>query len=154
MDMKIPILMFVLLMMYVLNTQETFGYYDNTLSPANYIPDDVYLPDMYTKNTVVSNKVTPVKYEDPFEEVKTLYGHSKMPYTTGQTHLPATIYPTKRQIDTVSGNHWLPVMQPPSDTFAHEPIPLNTEEILQRDNRNIKNSGIHPLNDVRFLIEP
>ena len=133
-------------------TPETFGEYDNSGSPANYIPPDAPVSSIYSKNTVVAGKVTNVKYEDPFEEVKTLYGHSKTPYTIGQTHLPATLYPTKRQIDTVSGNHWLPVMQTPDDIFSKEPIPLNTEEILQKDNNNIKNFGIHPLNDIRFLI--
>lgn len=126
------------------------------LQVANFIPDDTPVSSAYTKNVVQLNETgrKPVKFDDPFEEVKTLYGHSKTPYDNGILSQPPVLYPTKRQIDTLGGNHWMPVLSEIRDDpeFNTEPTPLNVLDITQKNNKNIQNSGIHAIKDIRFLV--
>lgn len=126
------------------------------LQIANFIPDDVPVSSAYTKKVVQLNGKgrKAVKFEDPFEEVKTLYGHSKTPYDNGILSQPPVLYPTKRQIDTLGGNHWMPVLSEIQDdpAFEAEPTPLNVLDITRKNNKNIQNSGIHAIKDIRFLV--
>lgn len=127
------------------------------LQVANFIPDDTPVSSVYTKHIVplTGTGLREVKFEDPFEEVKTLYGHSKTPYDNGILSQPPTVYPSKRQIDTLSGNHFMPVLseiQLDAPEFNTEPTPLNDLDITQKNNKNIQNSGIHAIKDIKFLV--
>lgn len=94
--------------------------------------------------------------EDPFEEVKRIYGHGYTAYdyrTEDLTFENPISFPSKRQVDIDSSYFCLPEMEKLKKSFAHEPNPTDDENIFERDDQDYKfYQEAQPLKDVKFLV--
>lgn len=102
------------------------------------LKDNKFDPPMY-KNMLVRNCDGTVRIEQvpiglPFEEITNIYGHGGQTYNYVDDYQnPCPGYPTKRQIDAIGSNYWLPQvcnMCSPNNTC--EPSPSDAINFIQK----------------------